>query len=72
MFHSATKELSNVPNLAATQRYFDLFKERDIEASFTDFLFDHDYVTLLDLRLRIGREIKHPHQAPAELEASGS
>jgi hypothetical protein len=45
MFHGAAKGLSNIPNLAATQRYFDLFKERGIDASFTKFLFDHDYVT---------------------------
>ena len=45
MFHGAAKGLSNIPSLPATQRYFDLFKERDIDASFTAFLFDNNYVT---------------------------
>jgi hypothetical protein len=74
MFHGAAKALSNIPNLATTQRYFDLFKERrrklhrfPIRPRLCD-VARH----LLDLRLRIGREIKHHHQAPAELAASGS
>ena len=45
MFHGAAKGLSNIPCLPATERYFDLFKERDIDSSFTTFLFDNNYVT---------------------------
>jgi ATP-dependent protease ClpP protease subunit len=45
MFHGAAKALSNVPSLAATQRYFDLFKERKIDSGFIRFLFEHEYVT---------------------------
>src|SRR5262249_31310474 len=45
MFHGAARELSNIPVLAPTLRYFDLFKERGISASFTSFLFDNNYVT---------------------------
>src|SRR6266536_3054325 len=45
MFHGAAKAMSNIPSLAPTERYFDLFKERGIDASFTAFLFDNRYVT---------------------------
>jgi hypothetical protein len=45
MFHGAAKALSNIPSLPATLRYFDLFKERGIDASFTAFMFDNRYVT---------------------------
>jgi hypothetical protein len=45
MFHGAAKGLSNIPVLAPTLRYFDVFKERGIDASFTTFLFDNNYVT---------------------------
>src|SRR5262249_1530812 len=45
MFHGAAKDLSNIPVLAPTLRYFDLFKERGIDEEFTRFLFDNRYVT---------------------------
>jgi hypothetical protein len=45
MFHGAVRELSNIPSLPATLRYFDLFKERGVEGRFTDFLFENRYVT---------------------------
>jgi hypothetical protein len=45
MFHGAAKGLSNIPSLPATERYFDLFKERGIDSAFTSFLFENKYVT---------------------------
>jgi hypothetical protein len=45
MFHGAARNLSNVPVLAPTLRYLDLFKERGIDATFTSFLLDNNYVT---------------------------
>jgi hypothetical protein len=45
MFHGAAKGLSNIPVREPTLRYFDLFKDRGIDASFTSFLFDNNYVT---------------------------
>jgi hypothetical protein len=45
MFHGAARSLSNIPVLAPTLRYFDLFRERGIDATFTSFLLDNNYVT---------------------------
>jgi hypothetical protein len=44
MFHGASSYLSNTPDPALTARYFDLFRARDIDAGFIDYLYANDYV----------------------------
>ena len=45
MFHGASRFMSNIPSLTATEAYFGMLRDRDIDASFIDFLFDNKYVT---------------------------
>lgn len=45
MFHGASASQGGVPSLTMTMRYFDLFKDRDIDKRFIDFLFENQYVT---------------------------
>ncbi len=46
MFHGASLSLGGIPNLSATTRHFDLFRDRDIDGGFIDFLFEKNYVTV--------------------------
>jgi hypothetical protein len=45
MFHGASASRGGVPSLAMTMRYFGLFKDRGIDESFVNFLFENRYVT---------------------------
>lgn len=45
MFHGASRRTSNVPSLAATLRYFGLFRERGVSPQFIRYLFENNYVT---------------------------
>jgi hypothetical protein len=57
MFHGASNALNNIPSLSMTTRYFDLFKERDIDHRFVDFLFRNNYVTTPGAYWISGREL---------------
>ena len=39
MFHGASSYMSNLPNPELTARYFDLFRDRAVDADFIDFLY---------------------------------
>jgi hypothetical protein len=45
MFHGASRFMSNIPSLTATEAYFGMLSDRKIDANFIEFLFDNSYVT---------------------------
>lgn len=45
MFHGASAYPGSPPSLGMTMRYFELFRERNIDESFIGFLFENHYVT---------------------------
>ena len=45
MFHGASLSPGGYPSLSATTRHFELFRDRNINSGFIDFLFEKNYVT---------------------------
>lgn len=45
MFHGACRRMSNVPSLSLTTSHFALFRQREIDDGFINYLFEKEYVT---------------------------
>jgi hypothetical protein len=57
MFHGTSMRLSNVPDPARTDRHFDLFRARNIDSAFIDYLYTSEYVTRPGAFWLSGREL---------------
>lgn len=57
MFHGTSMRLGNVPNPARTESHFDLFRARNIDSAFIDYLFDGEYVIRPGAYWLSGREL---------------
>jgi hypothetical protein len=45
MFHGACRGMTNIPSLSLTQEHFGIYREREIDPTFIDYLFEEEYVT---------------------------
>jgi hypothetical protein len=45
MFHGARHGMTNIPGLSLTEKHFDIYRARDNDPLFIEYLFEEEYVT---------------------------